>query len=125
MVVVGFTERPDEPGTISALLHTDGSIQLVAHVGTGYSENERVDIDKQLKPLGVPSLYIKTDGNHTLFTMVKPLVIIEMQFLDVITEHANGMPRTDAVLTYEEGTGYDVMRWEPYAAPFALFYSYP
>jgi ATP-dependent DNA ligase len=123
VVVVGFTERPDAPGTISALLtgfmRTDRSIQLVAHVGTGFSEEARLDIYQQLKPLAVPSLYKKTDGNHTLFTMVKPVMVIEMQFLDVIAEQANGMPRTDAVLTYTEGSGYDVMRPEPFVALFA------
>jgi ATP-dependent DNA ligase len=123
VVVVGFTERPDSPGTISALLtafmRTDGSLQLVARVGNGFSEVARQDMFELLKPLQVESLYNETDGNHTLFTMVKPVMVVEMQFLDILAEHSSGRPLTKAVLSYEEASGYDVLMPEAFVALIA------
>jgi len=105
-VIIGFTERPDEPGTLrvllTALMRPDGSFQTFARVGTGFDEIQRRQLFRQLKPLEVPSAYKEADRNHTLFTMIKPTQIAELTFHDILTESATGKAQIRAVVEYNE-----------------------
>lgn len=111
-VIVGFTERPDEPGAIrvllTALVRPDGSYQIIAKIGTGFDDEQRRDLYARLAPLAVASEYKDTDRNHTLFTMVRPELVIEMAFHDLITESGTGRPQFKAVLTYDDQRGFEL-----------------
>ena len=104
-VVIGFTERPDEPGTVrvllTALMRPDGSFQIFSKVGGGFDEDTRRDLFRKLKDDVIESDYKEADRNYTLFSMVKPKHIIEISFLDLITENSNGKSQMKAVLNYE------------------------
>lgn len=118
-VVLGFTERADEAGKLSTLLtglmRPDGSLQVLTRIGTGFSEQQRSEMFALLKPLEVPSLYKETDGNHILFTMVEPTVVIELAFHDLLSEDSFGAPASKAVLQYlGREQGYDVRMPEPF-----------
>ena len=109
-VIIGFTESPDTPDSLRVLLtglmRPDGSIQVFAKVGTGFDDEQRRAIFRQLKPMAVASSYNTTDRNHTLFTMVRPEIVIEMAFHDLIYENASGKPEMKALLNYDANNGY-------------------
>ena len=106
-VIIGFTERPDEPETVrvllTALMRPDGSFQVFSKVGTGFDEDKRREIFRLLKGDAVESDYKEVDRNHTLFTMVEPKHVIEMSFHDLITDNSVGKKQMKAVLNYEDG----------------------
>ena len=105
-VIIGFTERPDEPGTVrvvlTALMRPDGSYQIFSKVGGGFDEDTRRDLFRKLKDDIVESEYKEADRNYTLFNMVKPQHVIEISFHDLITENSSGKAQMKAVLNYED-----------------------
>ena len=121
-VIIGFTERPDEPGTVrvllTALMRPDGSFQVFSKVGTGFDEDKRREIFRMLKDDEVESDYKEADRNYTLFTMVEPKHVIEMSFHDLITDNAAGKAQMKAVLTFEDG-GYRASLPEKFVAVLA------
>jgi len=121
--IVGFTEHPEEEGRISdlltALMRPDGSYQILSRVGTGFSYELRHDLLQELKPLAVDSDFKETDGHHTLFTMVRPLHVVQLAFHDVITDSASGEPISKAVLHFDPESGYQAQLPERFAAILA------
>ncbi len=125
-VVVGFTERPDEPGKIRVLLtalqRPDGSFQIFSKVGGGFDEEERRSVFNMLHEDAVPSEYKEVDRNHTLFTMVKPKHVLEVSFLDLITETGSENPQMKAVLNFTE-EGYEACLAERFVTVIAPTFS--
>lgn len=109
-VILGFTESPDLEDSLRVLLvglmRPDNSFQVLAKVGTGFDEEQRREFYKMLKPMAVESSYRTTDRNHTLFTMVRPEIVIEFAFHDLIYEDSSGKPEMKPVLTYDPKEGY-------------------
>lgn len=112
VVIIGFTEAPDEAGTIrvllTALMRPDGTFQSFARVGTGFDTRQRHELYALLAPLKRPSNYMETDRNHTLFTMIEPKYVAEIAFHDILVEGATGKPQIKAVLSYDSNQG-----WQP------------
>lgn len=112
-VILGFTESPDVADSIRVLLtglmRPDGSFQVFAKVGTGYDEQQRRDLFTQLSAMAVPSAFKATDRNHTLFTMVRPEIVMEMAFHDLIYENTAGKPEMKPVLNYSAEEGYGTL----------------
>lgn len=112
-VILGFTESPDVADSIRVLLtglmRPDGSFQVFAKVGTGFDEEQRRNLFHQLSAMAVPSLFNATDRNHTLFTMVRPEIVIEMAFHDLIYENSAGKPEMKPVLSYDATEGYKTL----------------
>ena len=109
-VIIGFTESPDTPDSmrvlLTGLIRPDGSIQTFAKVGGGFDDEERREFFRRLTKMTVPTSYNTTDRNHTLFTMVRPEIVIELAFHDVIYENTAGKPEMKAVLKYDAKEGY-------------------
>ncbi len=109
-VILGFTESPDVVDNVRVLLtglmRPDGSYQVFAKVGTGFNDDQRREFYNTLKTMEVPSAFKTTDRNHTLFTMVRPEIIIEFAFHDLIYENASGKPEMKPVLSYDQKDGY-------------------
>lgn len=112
-VILGFTESPDVADSIRVLLtglmRPDGSFQVFAKVGTGYDDEQRREFFKQLSAMAVPSAFKTTDRNHTLFTMVRPELVMEMAFHDLIYENTAGKPEMKPVLSYDPEQGYQTL----------------
>ncbi len=119
-VILGFTESPDTPDSLRVLLvglmRPDNSFQVFAKVGTGFDDEQRREFFRTLKPMAVESQYHIADRNHTLFTMVRPEIVIEMAFHDVIMENASGRPEMKAVLSYTPEEGYITHMAEPFVS---------
>lgn len=110
--IIGYTERPDEPGAVrvllTALMRPDGSFQVLAKVGGGIEDDLRRELYRTLSPLAVDSQYMETDRNHTLFTMVRPRHVVQIGFHDLLTETSDGKPQLKANLHFDPDTGYQV-----------------
>jgi|GEM_PF-1167774 len=117
LVVVGYTVVPEHPESIRvllvALMRPDGSLQLIGSVGVGFSIQERKDFFSRLHTTTVPSEYKATDGNKTLYTMVNPLVVVEVEYQEFVTDR-NNQPRLKACLSFSDERGYMANRLEPF-----------
>ncbi|MEN9361625.1 MAG: hypothetical protein RL095_3160 [Verrucomicrobiota bacterium] len=121
VAIIGYTERPDEPGSVRVLLcammRPDGAFQVFSKVGTGFDDDQRRELFRLLSPHAVASDYQEADRNHTLFTLVEPRHVIEMVFHDLLTENSAGRPMSTAVLRYQAGSGYQAQLPEAFVAP--------
>lgn len=119
-VILGFTESPDVADSMRVLLvglmRPDGSFQVLAKVGTGFDDEQRRDFYRQLKAMAVPSAFRTTDRNHTLFTMVRPQIVIEFAFHDLMYENSAGKPELKPVLTYDTAEGYKASLPQPFVS---------
>lgn len=93
VVVVGYSEGIDDAkgqirSMLLAMMPEDGKFQIVGKTGNGFSDEMRKEILTQLEPLKMPSQYIETDSNHVAFHMIKPEIILEVNFNDVIVENS-------------------------------------
>lgn len=93
VVVVGYSEGIDDAegqvrSMLLAMVPEEGKFQIVGKTGNGFSDEMRKEILGKLKPLEIASKYIETDSNHVAFHMIKPEIILEVNFNDVILENS-------------------------------------
>lgn len=109
-VILGFTELPDVADSIRVLLtgliRPDGSFQVFTQVGSGFDDEQRRALFTQLSAMAVSSAFKTTDRNHSLFTMVRPEIVIELAFHDVIDQTTAGKAEFKPVLKYAAAEGY-------------------
>lgn len=122
-VVVGYTEasEPDRKGMLHDLLlalrREDGSLHLVGHVGTGFSDDERRSLLSDLKDRLVASDYSEPSDSHVAYQMVRPDVVVEISYLDVITQNTRGAGIDRMTLSWDGGAGrYSPLRRLPLAS---------
>jgi len=90
LAVVGFSEgMEDRAGMVHDLLvgivRPSGKYQLVAKVGGGFSDEERLTIFKTLKKRVVESDYREVNSDRVAYQMIEPGLVIEIQCLDIIS----------------------------------------
>lgn len=95
LAVVGFTEGIDDrAGMLHSLLlavvRSDGSFQIISRVGGGFSDEQRVELLKLLKPQGVESEYAEVNSDRVAYQMIKPGLVIEISCLDIISRTSHG-----------------------------------
>lgn len=119
-VILGYTEHPEMVDCVRVLLvglmRPDNSFQVFAKVGGGFSDEQRREFFNTLKDTAVPSSFNITDRNHTLFTMVRPEIIVEMAFHDLIYENTSGKPEMKPVLNYDNAEGYSTLLPEAFVS---------
>jgi hypothetical protein len=79
--------------------------QIVTKCGNGFSNKDRQELVKKLKPLTVASEYTEVSGAKTAFVMVEPSLVMELSCLDVISETTKGTIHK-SVLNYSKKEGY-------------------
>lgn len=117
-VVIGFTEGTDDRrgmvhDLLIALIRPDGGLQVVGHVGGGFSNEERRGFLSDLKDMIVASEYIEVN-DQVAYHMVKPAWVIEVSVLDLIAETTRGMPINKMVLKWDSTAArYRIVRRMP------------
>ena len=119
-VVLGFSDSPNERAgmlhdLLVGLVRDDGSLQTMAKIGGGFTDEDRVELLKKLKKSIVPSDYIEVSSAHVAYEMVKPELVVEMKFLDLINEKGRGGPINRMVLSYHNGE-YSAVRRMPFVS---------
>lgn len=108
-VVVGFTEGVDERrgmlhDLLAALIRPDGTFQVFARVGGGYSDDERRSFLEELSAMAAPSDYAEVNPDHLAYQMVRPDWVIEVKCLDFITQTTRAEPINRMVLDWDPET---------------------
>jgi hypothetical protein len=120
-VVIGFTEaREDRVGMIHDLLlgliRQDGCLQVLGHVGGGFSNDERRALLSDLKDAIVESDYVEVN-DQVAYHMVKPELVIELSVLDLIAETTRGQAINKMVLGWDSAKRrYTILRRMPLVA---------
>jgi len=90
LAVVGFSEGlEDRAGMIHDLLcavvRPTGRYQLVAKVGGGFSDKERLSLFKNLSKRVVESDFREVNSDRVAYQMIKPGLVVEIECLDLIS----------------------------------------
>ena len=95
LAVVGFSEGIDDRAgmlhsLLLAVIRAGGSFQIVARVGGGFSDEQRVALLKQLKPQVVESEYAEVNSDRVAYQMIQPGLVVEISCLDIISRTSHG-----------------------------------
>ena len=109
LVVLGYALNLGEEEILRELLlgvsKDKGLFQIITKCGNGFSDKDRKDFIKKLKPLSVDSEYTEVSGAKTAFIMIEPKFVIELSCLDVISETSKGTIRK-SILHFDKKIGY-------------------
>lgn len=113
LAVVGFTEGIDDRAgmlhsMLLAVIRSDGSFQIVSRVGGGFSDDQRIEILKQLQPLVAESEYTEVNSDRVAYQMIKPGLVIEISCLDIISRTSHGSTIDRMIIEWDE----DKKHWE-------------
>ncbi len=98
-IIIGFTEDSEVKKVrgknsvstlITALMRKDGTYQVLAQVKSGIKDVQRVDLYDLLCTDVIKSYYKAKTVNGKSFKFVRPKHVIQIRFLDLITEGADG-----------------------------------
>lgn len=108
-VVVGFTTG--ELGVRDLMLavrHEDGTYQTFGATGNGLSEERKHVLAELLTKDAVESDFIQTDSRGVAFQMVKPRLVLEVSFGDLLPENSEGKDKLNPLLEF------DGKKWIPH-----------
>ncbi len=117
--VIGFTESVDDrEGMLHDLLlavtRSDGALQVLCHVGGGFSDDQRRELLSDLKDLVVESEYTEVNSDHVAYQMVRPEWVVEITCLDLVSETTRGGTINRMVLDWDaDAKSYKVIRRLP------------
>lgn len=101
-VVIGYTERTEDPTQLSslllALMRPDSTYQVIGHCGNLGSEDHRRTLAQSVRPLGCPSNYSEANTKGALFQTVRPSIVVEVRISDVQGDTSGGDPVQRMVL---------------------------
>jgi ATP-dependent DNA ligase len=86
---------------IFGVLIEENKFLVVGKVGNGFSVDQRKNLSKQLEKIKVPSNAIETSGVNVPFTMIKPVLVAEIESIDIINSNSNGII-SKSVLFFEK-----------------------
>ncbi len=86
---------------IFGVLIKENTFLVVGKVSTGFSIDQRKIFSKQLEKIKVPSKVIETSGVNVPFTMIKPVLVAEIESIDIINNNSNGII-SKSVLFFEK-----------------------
>ena len=113
LAVVGFSEGIDDRSgmlhsMLLAVIRSDGSFQIVSRVGGGFSDDQRIELLKQLNPLVVNSEYAEVNSDRVAYQMIKPGLVIEISCLDIISRTSHGSTIDRMIIEWDESQNH----WE-------------
>lgn len=124
-VIVGYVEMAEEKKVkgmdsistlLVALMRPGGAFQLLAKVGGGFTEDQRIDFYNLLNKNIVESNYIYTKSDGRAFHFVKPEHIIKINFMDVIADASDRQIRKMALDYDPKSRRYTTERAYPFVS---------
>ncbi len=106
-VVIGFTEAIAERqgmlhDLLLAVVRPDGTLQVLSRVGGGFSDDQRRSILSDLKDMVVGSEYAEVNADRVAYEMVRPEWVVEISYLDLISQTTRGGPVNRMVLDFRD-----------------------
>ena len=120
-VVIGFTEGVDDRhgmihDLLLAVMRQDGFLQVLGHVGGGFTVAERRAFLGDLKDDLVASEYVEVN-DQVAYRMVRPEMVVEISVLDMISHSTRGAPMNKMALHWDAGEKkYKIVRRLPLVA---------
>lgn len=116
--VIGYTTGEDSHANmvrdlLLGMILPDGTVQQIASVGSGLSEELRASLHAELEHDAVESDYITTDSRNVAFRMVRPRLVVEFSAIDCVTESSTGEAKMNMLLEYNDATGYESVMKTP------------
>jgi len=113
LVLVGFSEGIDDrAGMLHSLLlgivRDDGNFQIISRVGGGFTDEQRISLLKQLKPMVVESEFAEVNSDRVAYQMIEPGLVVEISCLDIISRTSHGNTINRMILDWNE----EDKRWE-------------
>lgn len=120
LAVVGFSEgMEDRAGMIHdilvAVVRPSGRFQLVAKVGGGYSDEERLSLFKDLSKRVAESDFKEVNSDRVAYQMVEPGLVMEIECLDLISRTSRNNTIEKMILEWT-GEGWEGVRRLPLAS---------
>ena len=104
--VIGFTTKSDQPelarSILMGLMHPDGRIQIFGACGNLGSDEDRKTLCMQLNKLKVVSPIRYASDSGSLYSFVKPEVVVEVKVSDLQLERSDGGNSSAMVLSYHD-----------------------
>ncbi len=105
VAIIGYSEGIEQRkgmlhDLLVAVVRPDGTFQELTRVGGGFSDADRKQFVKDLKPRIVPSEYVAVNNDYVAYEMIKPGPVIEVSCLDMIAERTRGGPVNRMVLEW-------------------------
>ena len=120
LAIVGFSEGMEERAgmihdILTAVVRPTGRYQLVAKVGGGYSDEERVKLFKQLSKQVVESDFHEVNSDRVAYQMIKPGLVMEIECLDMISRTSRDNTIEKMILDWN-GKSWEGVRRLPLAS---------
>ncbi len=117
-VILGYVEGVRETkgmvrSLLIGLLREDGKIQVAGTVGGGLSDSERSELCTRLKKAEMESEFIEVHSKYGPYRMVKPEIVIEIDYLDLMTSNKYDRPYKMMVLDTDKSV-YRIVRKMPF-----------
>ena len=118
-VIVGFTESTGERAgmihdLLVALRRQDGTLHILCRVGGGFSDDLRRTLLADLKDRIVESEYAEVNSDHVAYQMVEPRTVVEISFLDLISQSTRGATINRMTLDWDASAkSYRIVRRLP------------
>ncbi len=113
VVVIGFAlsrtkinDKENIGSLLVALIKPDGNYQILTSVKSGFTNKQRIDLLDLVKEDVVPSHYEALNHVGMPFRLVKPKYVLQMKFLDVITEDSFSKELPGVCLTFKKDHWY-------------------
>ncbi len=115
-VVIGYTERADEPGRVRslalALMREDGRFHVIGSCGNMPGE-VRADLFGRLRAAETTASFRHASSDGALYRFVRPEVVLEIKVTDVLGEHPSGDPVMRMVCDFDAADGWRPVRQMP------------
>jgi len=107
LAIIGYSEGVDDrAGMLHSMLlavaRDTEHAQIVARVGGGFSDEDRVNLLETLKQHDVSSDYAEVNSDRVAYRMIKPGLVIEVSCLDVIAQTSHGSAIDKMVIEWQE-----------------------
>ena len=100
--VVGFTVGDNGVRDLMlAVRHEDGKYQTFGASGNGLDDGTRASLQEKLTAEAVESSFVQTDSRGIAFQMVKPTLVYEVSFGDLLSENSLGQIKYNPLLEFD------------------------
>ena len=100
--VVGFTVGDNGVRDLMfAVRHEDGKYQTFGVTGNGLDDGTRASLQEKLAAEAVESSFVQTDSRGIAFQMVKPALVYEVSFGDLLSENSLGQVKYNPLLKFD------------------------
>jgi hypothetical protein len=99
-VVMGYAERESKQEIRELLigLATENGYLVIGKVGTGFTEVDRKEWYERLEKVKVDSNILEIAGNGLAFNWVKPEIVVEISYQELIYETVSSIIRKDEIV---------------------------